>query len=419
MSRIHLEKLPALVLAIGLQLVPVARLAVVNPVTAPPGIAVVCRLLIGAAALLGGYHTVSGASAAIAGLANTNPRGPVTSNVTATVSTAFSYRIIVTNPGVNPSQAYYNAAPLPPGLTINTNIGGNGLITGTPTTVGVYPVTLTAGNANSPLVVYFSATINIVPAGASPPTITTPPTNQTASVGGTATFSVVAGGIGPLGYQWRFGSTAIAAATNATLTLSNVQSANAGTYSVVVSNAGGSVSAQATLTVGSSATAPTITAQPQDQIARSGTNVTFTVTATGTGLAYQWQFNGTNLPAATAASLTLTNVTAAQSGAYAVQVSSSAGSVMSRSARLLVITLPNPSAAPTLHLVAGAAASLELSFAATAGYGYVVEFNDNLATTNWVTLTNFPPAFTGSTITLPQPATTAVRGFYRVSVTAN
>ncbi len=68
-----LHKVPALVLALGLQVVPVCRLACVTQTAAPTGFAIVFRWIVGAVALLGTVHAVSGASAAIAGVANTNP----------------------------------------------------------------------------------------------------------------------------------------------------------------------------------------------------------------------------------------------------------------------------------------------------------------------------------------------------------
>src|SRR5947207_2237625 len=187
---IRIQKAPALVLAAALQLVPMARVALVNQAIAPSGYAIVFRWAAAAVALLGSCHAVSGASAAIAGLANLNPPGPVTTNATGTVGQTFAYRIVVTNPGVNPGQAYYNAAPLPPGLTINTNIGGNGYIIGTPTTSGTYPVLLTAGNANYVGVVTLNVTITISGAGGtSPPQVTMAPPSQTAQAGSSVLFA--------------------------------------------------------------------------------------------------------------------------------------------------------------------------------------------------------------------------------------
>ncbi|MEI6786279.1 MAG: LamG-like jellyroll fold domain-containing protein, partial [Verrucomicrobiota bacterium] len=82
------------------------------------------------------------------------------------------------------------------------------------------------------------------------PFITSQPTNQTVIVGRTATFKGGVGGTAPLSCQWQFSGTNIAAATNTSLTLSNVQFAQAGNYSVWVTNAYGSTnSVNALLTV--------------------------------------------------------------------------------------------------------------------------------------------------------------------------
>ena len=75
---------------------------------------------------------------------------------------------------------------------------------------------------------------------------------------------VIAAGCAPLGYQCQLASTNLPGATNATLTLTNVALAQAGSYQVVVTNSAGSVtSAAATLTVYPTAVAtlssPTIT----------------------------------------------------------------------------------------------------------------------------------------------------------------
>src|SRR2546428_10084847 len=81
-------------------------------------------------------------------------------------------------------------------------------------------------------------------------TITTQPKNQTASLFADATFRVTAAGDAPLSYQWRFNEADLFGMTKTTLTIMNVQRANAGNYSVVVTNPSGSVTSQvATLTI--------------------------------------------------------------------------------------------------------------------------------------------------------------------------
>jgi hypothetical protein len=83
-----------------------------------------------------------------------------------------------------------------------------------------------------------------------PPLITQQPTNVTVAQGGGAIFSVTASGAGPLAYQWRFNGGAIGVATAGSYTINNSQTAQAGNYQVVVSNAFGMVtSAVAVLTV--------------------------------------------------------------------------------------------------------------------------------------------------------------------------
>ncbi len=69
----------------------------------------------------------------------------------------------------------------------------------------------------------------------------TDPENQVSCLGGTAAFSVRATGGAPLSYQWYSAAGPLAGETSATLTLTNLESNDAGAYWVVVSNAQGSV----------------------------------------------------------------------------------------------------------------------------------------------------------------------------------
>jgi outer membrane protein assembly factor BamB len=83
-----------------------------------------------------------------------------------------------------------------------------------------------------------------------PPRILSNPQDQSALAGATVTFRVSASGTPPLQYQWSFNGLEMAGATRDTLTLTNVQLANAGSYSVLVRNpAGAGSSTPAVLTV--------------------------------------------------------------------------------------------------------------------------------------------------------------------------
>jgi hypothetical protein len=83
-----------------------------------------------------------------------------------------------------------------------------------------------------------------------PPSITNQPVSQTVQVGANAGFSVGAEGSLPLLYQWYKDGAPIADATDATLSLTDVQTGDAGAYTVSVTNVAGSVtSSAATLVV--------------------------------------------------------------------------------------------------------------------------------------------------------------------------
>ena len=92
------------------------------------------------------------------------------------------------------------------------------------------------------------------------PTITTQPLDRSVRTGDDVTLTVVATGEPTPKYQWKFNGTDLAEATNitgtttATLTLTDIQPASAGKYTVVVSNDSGSVTSnEATVTVDNSA----------------------------------------------------------------------------------------------------------------------------------------------------------------------
>lgn len=186
------------------------------------------------------------------------------------------------------------------------------------------------------------------PSISSPPTITSQPQAQSALAGNVVTFAVAASGTAPVAYQWKRNGVDIPGANGASLTLLSVDTADGGVFSVVVSNAGGSVTSHgATLTVtlppSPLPASPAVTSQPQSQSALAGDVVTFTVEASGTApLAFQWKRDGVDVPGANEASLTLLSVGPDQAGVYSVAVSNVAGSIVSSEAILTVSELPPP-----------------------------------------------------------------------------
>jgi hypothetical protein len=209
------------------------------------------------------------------------------------------------------------------------------------------------------------AALFVAPASAQTPTapsITTPPAPVTVATGANAVFTVVATGTAPLTYQWFKGETEIPTATAATLTLTAVTAADAGSYKVRVTNAVNSVtSAAVALTVNAPAAgAPVITTQPASQSVAAGAALTLNVAATGTGpLSYSWYKEARLVSSGPTAALAITAVTAADAGTYRVVVSNASGSAVSNSAVVTVTGTP-PSPPPTVQppVVSGTAPTI-------------------------------------------------------------
>lgn len=180
-----------------------------------------------------------------------------------------------------------------------------------------------------------SGTAPTTPPTPNRPQITAQPQSVTVDQGAAATFSVTATGEA-LTYQWKRDGGAIGGATGASYTLASPAATDHGaSFSVAVTNAGGTVeSSSATLSV---RTPPAITGQPQSRTALSGVSALFSVTATGTAPTYQWYRNGTAIPGATAAKYAVGVPLAGDDGARIhVVVSNMLGTVTSAEAVLSV-----------------------------------------------------------------------------------
>jgi pectate lyase/pectin methylesterase-like acyl-CoA thioesterase len=169
-----------------------------------------------------------------------------------------------------------------------------------------------------------------------PPTITLQPASTTVVAGSAVQFTVRAAGTPPLSYQWRKDDIVIANATSAAFAIASAGEADAGSYTVNVTNAAGSVTSDpAVLAI---IVPPSIVTPPVSQTVNAGATALLSVVAGGTPpLTYQWLKNGMDIPGATADSFAINNVRAADAAAYSVVVSNAGGSAASPAATLTVI----------------------------------------------------------------------------------
>jgi alpha-tubulin suppressor-like RCC1 family protein len=164
-----------------------------------------------------------------------------------------------------------------------------------------------------------SAVLTINP---SAPFLLSQPSNQEMVRGGAVTFTVSARGSDPLSYQWQFNHADIPDATNSSLTLSNIQTNNVGSYCVIVNNAYGTIaSSNATLVI-----VPTVivgwgsvfTSSPNPPLGltnvtaiSAGDNFSVALKSDSTVYAWGWDaFSRLNVPAG------LTNVSVISAGGF-------------------------------------------------------------------------------------------------------
>lgn len=139
---------------------------------------------------------------------------------------------------------------------------------------------------------------NAVLALAYPAAILAEPQSVATRAGGTVTFSVLAYSSGAMTYQWRRNGADIPGARGSSLNVRNVQYADGGDYTVVITDpVGPVVSAPATLTV---LIDPTLVRHPLGQEVVPGAAVVFSVSVTNTAtLPIGWRMyrNGAAVPA--------------------------------------------------------------------------------------------------------------------------
>ncbi len=150
-------------------------------------------------------------------------------------------------------------------------------------------INLVGAGTNFPANFNFSGNIPQAVTNLTVPVSATGPSNQTVSAGSTAVFSTVASGTGPYNYAWSKNGAAISGQTNSSLTLNNVTTNDAATYSVIVGGAMGTVTNSATLTVTKASATITLGSLSQTY---DGAAKPATATTIPTGLTVTFTYNG-------------------------------------------------------------------------------------------------------------------------------
>lgn len=286
----------------------------------------------------------------------TSSKGVVVSTTCVVTPTSVAISPITpANQIIAPGQVTFSATAtggVTNGLTWSASTGTfTGNIWAAPSIAGTY--TITATSVDNPAVAV-STTVTL--AG---PVIRTQPVSQHDCSGGSISLSVIADYA--TSYQWSFNGAPIAGATSATYTIPAAGSANAGNYSVAVTNSLGTV----TSTIAAVAVGSTITSNPANLSLRPTDIGTFSVSAQGLSpFTYQWYqipsggTTGVAIPGATSNIYSTPGVDLSYNGAkyYAAVTDSCAGTPLDSSAATLTVTAgntaPRITAQPVGQLVA-------------------------------------------------------------------
>ncbi len=286
----------------------------------------------------------------------TNPAGPVTSDAaTLTVNKLEQTITFGSLPNKLTTDApFMLSATAGSGLTVTYASSDTGVasVSGSIVTIhGAGTATITASQAGDAAYLPAPDVMQTITVHA-PVEITQQPQPQTVNVGQSATFTVVATGSPTLTYQWKKGEDDIPGATGDTLTLDDIQTSQAGSYSVVVTNPAGPLTSSA---------APLTVQVPPHLLAPLPTFVTATlgdslsIPASVGGdqpITFQWKHRlpddqqYSDVAGADSATLSIASVATTDRGLYVLEMSNPAGTITTDPITIQVRQINRPRFAP-------------------------------------------------------------------------
>ncbi len=216
-----------------------------------------------------------------------------------------------------------------------------------------------------------------------PPAIATAPLNQTNFPGNTVSFTASASGSAPLFYQWYFGNTLLAGATQTSFTTNNISLASGGNYSVVVSNLT-TITATNTAVLTVTPGAPTITPTALPNYTETvGDHVGWAPFVSGTvPMTYGWHVTGNPNPIQTGTisaigvggGLSLANIQTTDSGTYTLFVTNQFGTTNTTSGGVLTVTTAHQALSPANLVVSRVGDGVQPLSAATGNTLYLDQY---------------------------------------------
>ena len=271
-----------------------------------------------------------------------NPPPPVITSpltATATVGQLFNYQITATN-----SPTSFNATGLPAGLTVDT---GTGLITGTPSAVGMSSVTLSATNAGGTGTATLTLTVN------PPPPVITSPLTATATVGQLFNYQITATN-SPTSFNATGLPTGLTVDTGTGLITGTPSVVGMSSVTLSATNAGGTGTAVLALTTN---LAPPVITSSLSPTGTVGQSFSYQITATNSPTSY----GATGLPAPLTVNTSTGLISGTPSAAGTFPITLSATNSGGTGSATATLTIAGPSA-PVFFSPTSATATVGLDF---------------------------------------------------------